>query len=120
MTVSLVIFDDRPDWSRGLRPGIQSRGVPLPPPLAVYPHSTAARLPVSWKQAVENPEIGGGHRDGEQPASLERVSRWARRVEGDSRQGKDEPRPAVGMLRAFEPTAGDGGLDHPGHPVADG
>jgi hypothetical protein len=62
---------------------------------------------------VENREIGGRHRDGEQPASLELVPDRARRVEGEPRQRIDEPRPAPGVLVAFEPAAGDGGLYHP-------
>jgi hypothetical protein len=31
---------------------------------------------------------------------------------GAHRQGIDEPRPAPGVLVAFEPAAGDGGLNH--------
>jgi DNA invertase Pin-like site-specific DNA recombinase len=41
-----------------------------------------------------------------------------RRVEGEPRQGIDEPRPSVGMLGPFVPAAGDGGLNHPQAAVA--
>jgi hypothetical protein len=73
-------------------------------------HSTSSPPPI---RAEQNTQIRGDHGAGEQSTSLELVSGGRSGIETELRQGIDEPRPAFGMLVAFEPPAGDGGLYGP-------
>jgi hypothetical protein len=48
-----------------------------------------------------------------EPTSPESVPFGRRGVSAKLRQGIDELRPVFGVFRAFDPTAGDGRLNHP-------